>query len=459
MTERGGDRDGPGRNDAEAVRLAQDARARAERSQRVAEERQGEAERARTSADGRERGASVARAASEGAHRLLSVAYNASEVRATTSAAERDSLLALFAALPVGVVLADVRADDQPIVFANAAFTALTGYPAAEALGRNCRFLQGVDTDPEDVAVLRHAIANDVGCTVTLCNYRRNGTPFWNELTLTPLRDAEGQVVAYVGVQADATARVEVERRRAEAEAAVRMRDQLLSLAAHDLRSPLTALLMQVQMQTRQLDREHVPTVEEWRVWLTRQRELLNRELAVVQEVTDAAYLQLGQHIELQVEPVDLPELARQAAGVVAATRGDASVEIATGTDAGDMGGPIIVAGDPSRLGRVLQNVIGNAVKYSPEGAPVAVTVTPTDDGARVVVRDQGVGIPADELPRIFSPFYRASTARGVAGTGLGLAGAKAIVEQHGGTIALDSAPGVGTTVTIILPRDGAGVA
>ncbi len=426
MTELGGDGERLVESDAEAVRLAREGREQAGEDQSVA----------------------------EGVQRILAVAYNESEARATASAAERDRLLALFAALPVGVVLADARADDQPITFANAAFTALTGYPAAEVLGRNCRFLQGADTDPAEVDVLHRAIADGVGCTVTLRNYRRDGTPFWNELTLTSLRDAEGQAVAYVGVQIDATARVEVERRRAEAEAAVRMRDHLLSLAAHDLRSPLAALIMGVQMQTRRLDRNRVPTLEEWRTWLAAQRELLDRELAVVQEVTDAAYLQMGQHVELRVEPVDLGVLAREAVTVVAASRGDATIEVATDADAGDTGIPIVVAGDRSRLERVLQNVIGNAVKYSPEGTPVGVSVAPTDDGARVVVRDRGVGIPADELPRIFAPFYRASTARGIAGTGLGLAGARAIVEQHGGTIALDSAPGVGTTVTITLPRN-----
>ncbi len=128
--------------------------------------------------------------------------------------AERARLLALFAALPVGVVLVDARAADLPIVFANAAFSALTGYPASTVMGRNCRFLQGPDTDPVAVGTLRRALAAGAGCTVTLRNYTRDGTPFWNELTLAPLRDAAGQVIAYVGVQANATARVEAERQR-----------------------------------------------------------------------------------------------------------------------------------------------------------------------------------------------------------------------------------------------------
>jgi len=154
------------------------------------------------------RRAEAAEVASQDVARHVRAVFNASD-------AERARLLALFAALPVGVVLVDARAPDLPIVFANAAFSALTGYPIPAVVGRNCRFLQGPDTDPVAVGTLRHALAAGTGCTVTLRNYTRDGTPFWNELTLAPLRDTAGQVVAYVGVQVDATARVEVERQQA----------------------------------------------------------------------------------------------------------------------------------------------------------------------------------------------------------------------------------------------------
>ena len=113
----------------------------------------------------------------------------------------------------------------------------------------------------------------------------------------------------------------------------------------------------------------------------------------------------------------------------------------------------IIVDGDPARLARVIQNIIDNAVKYSPARTPVYVTISTQDRWATIVVRDSGVGIPADELPRLFTHFYRASTVGSVRGSGIGLAGAKSIVEQHGGQIELESAVGQGTTVTVRLPR------
>ncbi len=110
------------------------------------------------------------------------------------------------------------------------------------------------------------------------------------------------------------------------------------------------------------------------------------------------------------------------------------------------------VTGDRARLERVTRQLIDNAVTYSPAGGPVAVVVARAGSDAVLVVRDQGVGIPADRLPRLFTPDDRATTARGRPGTGLGLAGARAIVEGHGGTIAVASVAGQGTTVRVTLP-------
>jgi len=170
--------------------------------------------------------------------------------------------------------------------------------------------------------------------------------------------------------------------------------------------------------------------------------------LAVVDEITDVAHLQMGRQLALNRETLDMGELARAAAALVGgdASRGRAAVVVDAGTET-------LVEGDRMRLARVLQNVIDNAVKYSPATAVVSVEVRNGTDVVRIVVRDRGVGIPADELPHVFTRFYRASTARGIDGTGIGLAGARGIVEQHGGRITLESAVGGGTTVTMTLPR------
>jgi PAS domain S-box-containing protein len=112
-----------------------------------------------------------------------------------------------------GVAIADARQPDYPLVYVNEAFEQMTGYSEAEVLGRNCRFLQGPDTNTHDVSYLRSAILGSEHCLVQLRNYRKDGTPFWNELSVSPVFDEQGRLTHYIGVQIDVT-----EFRRSEAE-------------------------------------------------------------------------------------------------------------------------------------------------------------------------------------------------------------------------------------------------
>jgi signal transduction histidine kinase len=121
---------------------------------------------------------------------------------------------------------------------------------------------------------------------------------------------------------------------------------------------------------------------------------------------------------------------------------------------------PVLGAWDPVRLERVISNLVHNAVKYSPDGGDVRVRIGAPEEGwVNLTVSDSGVGIPADDLSRLFSRFHRGANVAGrIAGTDLGLASARLIVEEHGGTIAATSTEGEGTTVTVRLPL-GAGPA
>jgi PAS domain S-box-containing protein len=134
---------------------------------------------------------------------------------------------------PVGITVADATEPDEPLIYVNEAFERLTGYDKHEALGRNCRFLQGDDTDPETVATIRQAITDDRPVSVELLNYRKNGEPFWNQLDIAPIRNDDGDVTHYLGFQTDVTDRKEVElraRRQAEQlQADRRMRERLLA--------------------------------------------------------------------------------------------------------------------------------------------------------------------------------------------------------------------------------------
>jgi signal transduction histidine kinase len=177
------------------------------------------------------------------------------------------------------------------------------------------------------------------------------------------------------------------------------------------------------------------------------------RLVAAVDELTDLAQLQMGQPLPVHGAPVEIGALVQ---GVVSFLTTCPPTSERAGAVEITRPGPVVAWADRGRLERVLQNVVGNALKYSPPGTSIQVHVAAQEHHAVIIVRDHGIGIPAEEVPRLFTPFYRASTARDIAGSGLGLAGARTMLAQQGGQISVESALGCGTTVTICLPRAAA---
>ncbi|WP_049934943.1 bacterio-opsin activator domain-containing protein [Haloplanus natans] len=154
------------------------------------------------------------------------VASGAESAESTATAASTDAVdealkTRTMDEAPVGITIADATMPDMPLVYANAAFERITGYPPAYAVGRNCRFLQGEATREEPVAKMREAIENEAATTVELRNYRRNGDLFWNEVTIAPLRDDEGRLTHYVGFQQEVTRRKRAEQAAARRSARV----------------------------------------------------------------------------------------------------------------------------------------------------------------------------------------------------------------------------------------------
>jgi len=233
----------------------------------------------------------------------------------------------------------------------------------------------------------------------------------------------------------------------ARAEAALRVRDDFLLTAAHELRTPLTVILGHGALVEGRLERGEPIAPAALGAHMAPLGAAARRMLTTIEGMTDAADVRMGQALALRAEVVDLGAVARAvvAAARVAGPAGAAPIAVDAALD-------VRVTGDRARLERVTRQLIDNAVTYSPAGGPVAVAVARAGSDAVLVVRDRGVGIPAAALARLFTPDDRATTARGRLGTGLGLAGAKAIVEGHGGTIAVASVAGQGTTVRVTLP-------
>ena len=162
----------------------------------------------------------------------------------------------------------------------------------------------------------------------------------------------------------------------------------------------------------------------------------------------------MGQPLDLDRRETDLVALTRRVADQ-SATSDHQRIRVQTTRPA------LLGRWDPARLERVVSNLVSNALKYSPDGGDIVLLLFQESDStgnwAVLQVRDQGVGIPPDELPQVFDRFYRGSNVIGrIEGTGLGLASARQIVEQHGGSISVDSQLGLGTTFTVRLPLEEA---
>ena len=388
-------------------------------------------------------------------------------------------------ATPNGIVISDPRQPDNPIIYVNPAFERITGYGAEEAIGRNCRFLQGTDRDQPGVIELGAAIRAGREARVVLRNYRKGGEMFWNQLNLAPVRDAQGSVTHYIGVQTDVTERVRaeeeirqlnegLENRIAERTAQLRAYAEQLQLsnrelqefayvASHDLQEPLRKVLAFGD----RLRRRHAEALGDRGLdYLGRMEDAAQRMQGLIEDLLALSRVTTRAR---PFGPVDLGEVVR---GVVSDL--EAALEESGGRiRVGEL--PTIYA-DRAQMRQLFQNLIGNALKFRKPGEAPLVEVraevieerrdgggakmSPDERLCRITVEDNGIGFDEQYIGRIFTPFERLHARDAYEGTGMGLAICRKVVERHGGTINAKSAPDHGSRFVVTLPvkqGEGAG--
>lgn len=262
-----------------------------------------------------------------------------------------------------------------------------------------------------------------------------------------------GLVAIYLGYRLSRSYRRELEAKETV--------DQFMSTASHELKTPLTAIKITAQL-ARRLVRAGLPNTD----WLDEAMQDIDRATtkmtAQVNELLDVARLQQYQPITIAPRPTELVALVRRIAEELQQTTDRHLIRFETTTP------ELVGSFDPQRIERVITNLLDNAIKYSPVGGEIAITVTRQapvlraaregghiEQWATITVHDQGIGIPARDIPHIFERFHRARNVVGhLAGTGIGLATVRHVVEEHGGTIAVESLEGGGSTFTVRLPLD-----
>ncbi|MBA4062986.1 MAG: hybrid sensor histidine kinase/response regulator [Isosphaera sp.] len=351
-----------------------------------------------------------------------------------------------------GLVITDHTRPDHPIIYASPGFERLTGYAGAEVLGRNCRFLQGPGTDPQALAAVREALRVGRPCDVELLNYRKDGTPFWNQLLLSPIRDAAGRLTHFVGVQTDVTGRrrLEDQFRQAQKMEAV---GRLAGGVAHDFNNLLTIINGYSEVVGRELPADHpaqellaeITRAGDRAAGLTRQLLAFSRQTLLEPKV-----------LEPNALVRDLERMLRRLIGE--------DIDLTTRL-APSLGR---VRADPGQLEQAIVNLCVNARDAMPRGGLLTVETRNADldaadaaahadvrPGRYVVlsVADTGCGMTDEVRARIFEPFF---TTKGVGkGTGLGLAMVFGFVKQSGGHVEVQSEPGRGSTFRLYLPRVG----
>jgi signal transduction histidine kinase len=250
---------------------------------------------------------------------------------------------------------------------------------------------------------------------------------------------AEGTEPAALVVHQDVSAMKEAEQRK----------DEFIAIAAHELRNPLAVLKSYAQVLLFQARRGRGYELADWqKEALQNIDQATHRLVDLTEELLDVTRLQAGQ-LALHPEPTDLVALTRRVAARLQVTTERHPIAIHATQE------HIVAEADPLRIEQVLGNLITNAIKYSPEGGRIDLTLRedPQADTVELCVEDQGIGIPARQQARIFGRFERADNARKIDGTGLGLYICRALVEQHGGRIWFESLEDQGSTFFIALPN------
>ena len=350
----------------------------------------------------------------------------------------------------------------------NAGAERLYGQASDEVLGRPVTSLLPAERQDEALGLLGDVVAE--GRVAHLETALAGAEPVHVAFTFSPIRDSTGAVVGISAIGQDVTERVRAaagrerllegeQEARAIAEAAQRdlsaqnerlreldrLKDEFIALVSHELRTPLTSIRGYTELL---LDGEAGDLTDDQRRFLGVVERNSHRLLHLVGDLLFLAQVEAGKLV-LDVGAVDLGAVASES---VETARPQAEAKEITLTLAT---GPVpLAAGDRARIAQLLDNLVSNAIKFTPEGGRVDVRVRALDDRAILEVRDSGMGIPADEQEFLFERFFRtaAATEQAVQGTGLGLAISKAIVEAHSGRITVASKQGAGTTFRVALP-------
>jgi PAS domain S-box-containing protein len=333
------------------------------------------------------------------------------------------------------------------ITFVNAAFTRMTGYTAAEALGQTPRVLKSGQQDPAFYRRLWQTILAGQVWRGEFVNKRKDGTCFAEEATITPVRDADGKIRHFLAVKQDITLRKLAEAELLHTLATERelnaLKDTFVTSMSHEFRTPLSAILGVAELLQDHYERL---APEKRTTYFQTIRQEVRRLTDMLEDVLLQGQLAAG-GVPFEPRPTDVVALCGRILArvqVIFPKHPPAHFE-------GDAPGPLSLV-DEHLLERVLSNLLTNAFKYSPELTPIDLTVRRVGDQWEIAVHDRGIGVPVADVASLFSAFLRGGNVGNIKGTGLGLFIARECAQVQGGRLALRPQAEPGTTFVFSLP-------
>jgi two-component system sporulation sensor kinase C len=351
----------------------------------------------------------------------------------------------IFRSVTSGITVSNALLPDLPLIYVNPAFEAITGYSLEEALGRNCRFLQNGEKDQPGLTLIREAIHSGREIIATIKNYRKDGTPFWNELSISPIRNWEGVLTHFVGIQTDVTARVEFEAALLQSEKLAAV-GRLAASIAHEINNPLESVMNLIYL-ARQLGHEGV---------LGEYLAQADRELQRVAHITSQSLRFFKQSTRPSAVPPS--DLLNSVFDVYSGRLENANVRVERRDR---MPGSVICM--ESEIRQVLSNLVRNSLDAM-NGSGGRLLVRSRDatewrthrKGVVLTVADTGTGITPETMKHLYTAFF---TTKDIGGTGLGLWVSSEIISRHNGRLRVRSSdtPGKSWTVfQLFLPYQGA---
>jgi PAS domain S-box-containing protein len=331
------------------------------------------------------------------------------------------------------------------VVTWNPGAESIKGYQPQEIIGHHIsRFYTREDLDRSLPQTLLHKAETEGRIENEGWRVRKDGTRFWADVVISAVRDSSGRLRGFAKVTRDLTERRKMEEglvQLAQTREALRLRDEFLSIASHELKTPITTLQLQLQSV-----RERIEALDKKAVTKIDRASRSSDQLAqLVESLLDVSRIATGR-FELKLERFDLAESVRETIERFQDAATNAGCEISSRLE-----GSLLGSWDRLRIEQVLTNLLGNAIKYA-AGTPIEVSLAQDRETAILEVRDRGPGVPEEALPRIFNRFERGVSMQHYGGMGLGLYVVQEIVRAHNGTVSAHNQPDGGARFSVRLP-------